>query len=301
MAAEPSISVVIPAYNREATIETAVHSVLQQTRPPLEVIVVDDGSADATAARVEAIADPRVRLVRQPNGGISAARNSGIRESRGDWIAFQDSDDEWLPRKLERQLAALAAATDDPVAVYCGMLITGTPDDPAAGPGGRLKTGYHPDPSVTAVAGHILPTLMATNPISTQTLLARKDVLTEIGLFDTNLKSLVDWDIAIRLAERGPIAFVDEPLAIQRFTPNSITRDRAKRIDSWIALRNKHRALFESHPKAHLFHLHRIAGNLRHMGEHKRAAPWFAEARRLAPLDPRIRLLSILNALGISR
>ncbi|TPE63346.1 glycosyltransferase [Sandaracinobacter neustonicus] len=295
------MSVVIPAYNREATIETAVRSVLSQTRPPLEVIVVDDGSADATAARVEAIADPRVRLIRQPNGGISAARNSGIRESRGNWIAFQDSDDEWLPRKLERQLATLAAATDDPVAVYCGLLITGTADDPATGRTGRQRIAYHPDPAVTHVSGHILPTLMATNPISTQTLLARRQTLIDIGMFDTSLKSLVDWDIAIRLAEQGSIAFTDEPLVIQRFTPNSITRDRAKRVDSWIALLNKHSARFEQHPKAHLFHLHRIAGNLRHMGEHKRAAPWFAEARSLAPLDPRMALLSILNALGISR
>lgn len=301
MTTELRISVVIPAYNREATIETAVRSVLQQTRPPLEVIVVDDGSVDATSARVEAIADLRVRLVRQPNGGISAARNTGIRESQGEWIAFQDSDDEWLPRKLERQLAALAAATDDPVAVYCGMLITGTPDDPTGSPSTRLTMAYHPNSSVSPVSGHMLSTLMATNPISTQTLLARKDILTAIGMFDTSLKSLVDWDIAIRLAERGPIAFVDEPLAIQRFTANSITRDRAKRIDSWIALRNKHRALFDRYPKAHLFHLHRIAGNLRHMREHRRATPWFTEARKLAPFDLRIALLSILNSLGVSR
>ena len=301
MAAAASISVVIPAYNREATIETAILSVLGQTVPPLEVIVVDDGSADGTAARVEAMADPRIRLVRQPNGGISAARNSGIREARGDWVAFQDSDDEWLPRKLERQLATLAAAADDPVALYCGLLITGTPDDPAAGPGGRLKIAYHPDPAVRAVSGHILPTLMATNPISTQTLIARRSILHEVGLFDTGLKSLVDWDIAIRLAARGAIAFTDEPLVIQRFTANSITRDRAKRIESWIAVLEKHRPLFQAHPQALLTHLRRIAGNLRQMGQHRRAAPYFREAVSLDPFGPRTRLLSLLNALGIQR
>jgi glycosyltransferase involved in cell wall biosynthesis len=298
------ISVVIPAYNREATVETAIRSVLWQTVPPHEVIVVDDGSTDATAARVQAVADSRVRLVTQPNGGISAARNRGIAEAGCDWVAFQDSDDEWLPRKLELQLAALAAAPEPTDAVYCGLLITGTPEEggtaaPTAGT--RRRIAYHPDASVSPVSGRILPTLMATNPISTQTLMARRDLLLAVGAFDTALKSLVDWDIAIRLAAQGPIAFVDEPLVVQRFTPNSITRDRAKRIESWIAVLEKHQALFEAHPQAKLVHLHRIAGNLRRMGEHARAAPWFAQARQLDPAGPRTLALSMLNALKVAR
>lgn len=297
----PTISVVIPAYNRAATIETAIRSVIAQTRPPHEVIVVDDGSSDGTADVVAGLALPGVRLIQQANGGISAARNSGIRAATGEWVAFQDSDDEWLPRKLELQVEGLAAATDSPIAGYCGLLITGTPDEAEAGPAGRRRIAYHPDPSVTLVAGRILRTLMATNPISTQTLLARRDVLLEVGLFDTGLKSLVDWDIAIRLAAHGSIAFVDEPLVVQHFTPNSITRDRAKRIDSWIALLRKHEALFRQYPDGHFRHLHRIAGNLRRMGEHQRAAPWFREARRLSPLDLRTNALSLMNALHISR
>lgn len=300
-AAVPRISAVIPAYNREATVETAIRSVLWQTVPPLEVIVVDDGSTDGTADRVQVVADPRVRLVSQPNGGISAARNRGIAEARGDWVAFQDSDDEWLPRKLELQLKALAEAPDAPEAVYCGLLITGTPDDGGAMGEGRRRIAYHPDASVSPVSGRILPTLLATNPISTQTLMAKRELLLAVGAFDTALKSLVDWDIAIRLAEHGPIAFVDEPLVVQRFTPNSITRDRAKRIDSWIAVLQKHRALFDAHPQAKLMHLHRIAGNLRRMGEHGRAAPWFAEARRLDPLGARTLALTTLNGLKIAR
>jgi glycosyltransferase involved in cell wall biosynthesis len=302
--ATPRISAVIPAYNREATVETAIRSVLWQTVPPLEVIVVDDGSTDATAARVEAIADPRVKLVRQANGGISAARNRGIAEAAGDWVAFQDSDDEWLPRKLELQLAALAAAPEPTDAVYCGLLITGTPEEGGArapDSAERSRIAYHPDAGVRSVSGRILPTLLATNPISTQTLMARRGTLLAVGAFDTALKSLVDWDIAIRLAAHGPIAFVDEPLVVQRFTPNSITRDRAKRIDSWIAVLEKHGRLFDSHPQAKLVHLHRIAGNLRRIGEHARAAPFFAEARRLDPAGARTLALSTLNALKVAR
>jgi glycosyltransferase involved in cell wall biosynthesis len=298
--ARPTISVVIPAYNREQTVHTAIRSVLWQTLPPTEVIVVDDGSSDGTAAAVEALAEPTVRLVRQANGGISAARNTGIREAKGDWVAFQDSDDEWLPTKLERQFAAHAADPNTPNAFYCGMVIAGAPDSSAGSPA-RRQIAYHPDPALTELAGNILPTLLRTNPISTQTLVARRETLHQAGLFDTNLKSLVDWDIAIRLASLGPIGFLDEPLVIQRFTPNSITRDRAKRVHSWIQLLEKHQALFEALPDAHFRHLHRIAGNLQQMGEHRDAAVWFGKARALQPLDPRTLVLSALNGLGVKR
>jgi glycosyltransferase involved in cell wall biosynthesis len=300
MADRPSISVVIPAYNREQTVLTAVRSVLWQTLPPTEVIVVDDGSTDNTAAAVEGLGDPRVRLIRQANGGISAARNAGIRAATSDWVAFQDSDDEWLATKLERQFAAHAADPASPNAFFCGMVIAGALDDAGNGQS-RRQIAYHPEPALALASGNMLSTLLRTNPISTQTLVARRETLHEAGLFDTSLKSLVDWDIAIRLGRLGPIGFLDEPLVVQRFTPNSITRDRAKRVNSWIAVLEKHRPLFESDPEALVTHLHRIGGNLRRMGEHARAAPFLREATRLKPLSAQLVLLRALNALGIAR
>lgn len=295
----PSISVVIPAYNRENSIETAIRSTLTQTLPPSEVVVVDDGSKDQTAARVEAYGDPRVRLVRQENGGISAARNTGIREARSTWIAFQDSDDEWLPKKLERQFEALAAAPDS-VACYCGMLIVGTAD--ASEPGaGRTEATYHPPSSLKLVSGRILPTLMRDNPISTQTLVSKRETLIRLGLFDTALKSLVDWDLAIRLASSGDIEFVDEPLAIQHFSQNSITRDTEKRVQSWIHMLEKYRALFEADRPAHLHHVRRIAGTLRKLGRHQEASKWYAEARKLDPMGANTALLWLMNKASIRR
>lgn len=103
------VSVIIPAYNSQATLAAALHSALQQTVPPREVVVVDDGSADGTAAVAEAFG-PKVRLIRQSNGGPGAARNTGIRAAHGGWIGLLDADDTWLPNKLERQLAL----DDDP-------------------------------------------------------------------------------------------------------------------------------------------------------------------------------------------
>src|SRR5437763_14739279 len=101
---EPLVSVVVPAYNAARTVETTLGSVLQQTMDGLEVIVVDDGSTDATPEIVRSVNDERVRLRRQSNAGHASARNAGIEMSRGKYVAVVDADDVWLPRKLEQQL-----------------------------------------------------------------------------------------------------------------------------------------------------------------------------------------------------
>ncbi|MFK8252337.1 glycosyltransferase family 2 protein [Ancylobacter terrae] len=103
----PRVSVVIPLYNKESTIGRAIASVLAQGAAPIEIIVVDDGSTDASAARVEAMADPHITLVRQANAGPGAARNAGAARARGELLAFLDADDEWLPGFLEAALGAL--------------------------------------------------------------------------------------------------------------------------------------------------------------------------------------------------
>src|SRR5947209_8661253 len=137
----PRLSVVIPAYNSARTIRAAVASTLNQTRPVLEVIVVDDGSTDATAEVVTGIADPRVRLVSRPNGGPSAARNAGIAVARGEWVGFLDSDDLWLPSYAQRAAAALGAAANPGFAYTDAYRFDGG--------SGRVKRGWAlsaPDP-----------------------------------------------------------------------------------------------------------------------------------------------------------
>ena len=131
MSVAPPVSVVIPAYNRVDSIRVAVESVLRQSWTDFELLVVDDGSTDGTREAVRAIPDPRLRLIETPrNMGASAARNLGIEEARGDWVAFQDSDDEWLPLKLEKQMARLQApGAPAYVAVYCGMIVLGSHSD----------------------------------------------------------------------------------------------------------------------------------------------------------------------------
>jgi GT2 family glycosyltransferase len=249
--------------------------------------VVDDGSTDGTREAVRAIPDPRLRLLETPrNMGASAARNLGIEEARGTWVAFQDSDDEWLPLKLERQMARLAAPGADHVAAYCGMMILGEPFGRDA-PGGRLRARYFPGPEETAPEGHILPALLRTSLISTQTLVARRDRLRAVGGFDPALRALIDWECALRLAPLGSIAFVDEPLVLQRFSPDSITRDRRRKLEAQVQVLAKHAALFAPHPALHARQHYVVAGGHRLLGDLPAARAALARARALHPANPR--------------
>jgi glycosyltransferase involved in cell wall biosynthesis len=145
----PKISVIIPAYNRAGAIRLSAESVLRQTVSDLEVIVVDDASSDGTPEAAEAIGDPRLRVIRlAENRGPSGARNAGMEAARGEWIAFQDSDDEWLPSKLERQFAAMERLGPDTIGAYCGMAVIGTPEagGAAAGPATVSYEPHHRAP-----------------------------------------------------------------------------------------------------------------------------------------------------------
>lgn len=283
-ASSPTLSVIIPAYNREATIGRAIESVTGQTRQDFEIIVVDDASSDATVAAVEAIADARIRILRNPrNLGAAGARNAGVAEARGEWIAFQDSDDEWLPRKLEKQMARVLAA-EGHVAVYCGLLTLGGLESRE---GERLSLRYVPDPSIRQVEGDILPPLLAGNIVSTQTLVVRTEVIRSIGGFDLDLPAIEDWDFAIRLAQAGSIAFVDEPLVQQRFSPNSLTRDDVRQLEARILVIEKNREIFAREPRLLARQYRIIANGFRSRGDLAGARAWIARARRAAPFDPR--------------
>jgi len=301
----PSVSVVIPVYNRAATIRPAIDSVLRQTYADFELIVVDDGSSDDTREVVAAIADPRLRLIQTPrNMGASAARNLGTREARAPWVAFQDSDDEWLPLKLEKQMARLSALSRDYVAVYCGMLVIGRPEGGADGSAGaRPRIAYVPRPDLPVVEGDILLTLMQASVVSTQTLVVRRDLMLQIGGFDESFRALIDRECLLRLAQLGPIACVDEPLVLQRFSANSITRDTELRARSKTRLVEKHQAILARQPALLAELYYSIAHDLRKVGELADARTALAQARALRPRSPRLRarIWAMTAALALSR
>jgi glycosyltransferase involved in cell wall biosynthesis len=270
--------------NRADTIVVAVNSVLAQSFADLEVIVVDDGSTDGTPEIVKAIQDSRLRVIVHPeNRGVSAARNTGIKAALAPWIAFQDSDDEWLPAKLERQMARIAQQGPHCVGGYCGMIIVGSA---ALGGEGPATERYHPGPEFDPREGDILQSLLRDSLISTQTLVARRDLLLEIGGFDEALPALVDWDCVLRLARRGPFAFVDEPLVRQYFSQNSITRSRKKRIIARERVVTKNLDILKQHPILLAQHYRSIAGEMRRVGDMAGARSLMARALRIRPLDP---------------
>jgi glycosyltransferase involved in cell wall biosynthesis len=216
---EPRVSVVVPAYNRADTLARAVDSALAQTLGDIEVLVVDDGSTDGTRALVEGWADPRVRyLAHDANRGVSAARNTGVEAARGEYVAFLDSDDEWLPRKLDRQLSVLEDRGEGWVGAYCDVASTGLSlgGRIAAAVSKHLFRSAAPREGGRELAAALLSMQVFMGPGST--LLVERDAVAATGGFDEGLSIYEDWDLVLRVLSGGKIAYVDEPLAVTHFT-----------------------------------------------------------------------------------
>ena len=196
------VSVVIPVYNRPAELRRAIRSVLVQSYADLELIVVDDASTEDIAGVIDPIADPRLRLIRKPvNQGAASARNTGIQAATGRWVAFLDSDDEWLPHKLERQVERLAGRPKDARICCSGYVMLHIQE--------RRAREFRP-----AEWHGLVPQLVwGCNLSPGSTLLAERACFEEIGLFDVALRRFEDWDWLMRYLRRYPIAIEPEILA----------------------------------------------------------------------------------------
>lgn len=211
-----SISVVIPTYNRVGTIRRCLDSVLSQSVQPAEVIVIDDCSTDQTVEVVRSYSSPIVRCVKlSANSGAQVARNRGILETTGTWIAFQDSDDEWLPDKLERQVAALGEAGDDPWIVVHGDALKQ-----------QAATGRRTPFRVPAVSGEdpYSQLLSAPGPLFPSLLVSRL-ALDRIGPLDERVPSYQEWDTSIRLAQHCRFVHIPEPLFVYHRLPAGTISD----------------------------------------------------------------------------
>ena len=211
----PDVSVVIPTHNRQRLLRQALRSVVAQRGVDLEVVVVDDGSADGTAEVVAGLPDGRVRLVRHRRPlGVSAARNRGIAEVRGSWVAFLDDDDLWAPNKLASQLAA--ARRERRAWAVAGAVSV---DDRL-----RVLTGEPPllPERITAE----LPRYNSV-PAGASNVMVHADLLADTGGFDPGLRHMADWDLWIRLGRSGPPATVSRPLLAYRLHGANATMDTA--------------------------------------------------------------------------
>lgn len=208
--ANPLVSVVIPTFNYGHCVVDAVESALAQTYSPVEVIVVDDGSTDDTRARLEPYRD-RITYIFQPNQGLSAARNTGIRAARGSLIALLDSDDGFHPRKLEFQVAHLTAHPE------VGVVATDHFSDP------NLRWPAITDP--VPVARESLERVVATARFAPSSVLVRRECFDAVGLFDTSLRSVEDKEMWVRLADRFTVDRLVAPLTWYRVQAGSMSQD----------------------------------------------------------------------------
>lgn len=279
------ISVVIPAYNRERTIARAIAAVLAQTYATIEIVVVDDASVDGTAATVEALGHSKVRLVRhERNRGAAAARNTGVAEARGAWIAFQDSDDDWLPEKLARQAAHMASLSGDYVATFCTKIDYGCDQNRNYG---RRLVSCMPDPREDIRSGDLHRRLMRGNIIGPQTVLIEKAAFLAAGGFDTRLRNNEDWDFFIRLSERGKIGFLDDPLALVLISEDGISRKNRASAGSFVRVYGKIRRKTED--RELLSYLaSQTSTKLRNIGRPRAARTYLRRALALCPLEPRL-------------
>lgn len=198
------ISVIIPTYNRAKKVVRAIESVLRQTYRDYEIIVFDDGSTDNTKEVVRAINDNRlVYISGNKNRGAGAARNEGVRYAQGKYIAFLDSDDEWLPDKLEKQIEYIACHPEVGM-VYGKMhVIKGE------------KEGDFPNNTTEGeLEGDIYSWLLRRNTIGAPTMFIKKECFDAIGGFDESLNCLEDWEFSVRFAKEYRIGYIDEPLIV---------------------------------------------------------------------------------------
>jgi glycosyltransferase involved in cell wall biosynthesis len=227
---KPTVSVVIPTYNRAHLIRKSIQSIINQAYKDLEIIVVDDSSSDNTEEIVKSFKDERIRYIRHENNrGAPAARNTGIKAAKGEYIAFEDSDDEWLPQKLERQMKVFENAPSNVGLVYTGFFRKDND-----------KNEYIPSSRISQKESDIHEELLKGNFITSSSIVARKECFEKAGMFDERLPRLQDWELVLRLSRFYKFNFIDEPLLTQSFTIGSISTNQEARIDALKLILSKH-------------------------------------------------------------
>lgn len=286
-ARNPLISVILPTHNRAAVLPEAVASVLAQTWEHFELLVVDDASTDDIPAALARQHDGRIRLHRRDTqGGPAAARNTGLLAARGEFVAFQDSDDVWEPTFLSELHAALEAAGAGSVLAFCRY--------------------WHTDPSGTRLLPHPMPLdgsdigllLAQRSFISTQTVLVRKALVDRAGGFDERLPALVDWDLFLRLSEVGTFVPVVEPLVRVRESPDSVSRQGRTVAEAYERIIGKYEARFHAARRQFARHCLATGGIWCRCGEMTRGRTWLRTAWRTAPWSAEAALTYVASWLG---
>jgi glycosyltransferase involved in cell wall biosynthesis len=207
------VSVVVTAYNAESTIGKTIDSIVRQTYRNMEIIIVDDGSTDSTAAIVKSRNDERIVLLRQRNSGQPSARNAGFRACRGEYIAVVDADDLWASNKIEKQMRAVVDSTEDVALCYCDAVYFRN----------NLGAMYRLSAIAQPKSGAIARDLYLGNFICSATPLIAKSALEAVGFWDQRYRFGEDWNMWIKLASVSKCIYLDEVLAYHRKVASSMT------------------------------------------------------------------------------
>jgi glycosyltransferase involved in cell wall biosynthesis len=279
----PEVSVVIPTRDGSRLLALTLHSVLRQRGVDLEVVVVDDGSDDETAEVAAAFGDPRIRLVRhEVPQGVSAARNRGIAEAKGTWVAFLDDDDLWAPDKLARQLEATRRTGR--AWVYAG----GVNVDQHL----RILDGDLPAPPA-----RVMERLARHNavPAGASNVVIHADALARVGLFDTRLRNNEDWDMWIRLARLGAPAWVCRPLVALRVHPGNASQNMDRMLQELDVIERRYRI-----PVDRAAHYRWAAWTCLRAGRQLAALRYYAQAVRVGDVTSAARAVVALVHPGVA-
>lgn len=233
---DPLVSILTPVYNGAEHLSASIDSALSQTYQNFELLIINDGSTDNTADIVRPyLTDPRIIYLERANGGVAAARNTGLEHAQGKYIAFLDQDDLWLPTKLALQVAALE---QDEAAAFVYSNQDYIDDD-----GNKVDF-----PWVTGIAGHCFAALLQRNFISVLTVLIRKAVIDDVGRFNEQLAGTDDYELWLRVTLKYPIKYLDLPLALYRFHGSNFSKNKFKMTVLFLKALN---TLFAEHPEAY--------------------------------------------------
>jgi len=278
MVKKPTVSVIIPTYNRAHLIGRAIKSVLNQTYQDFELIIIDDGSTDDTEDIIRQFQekDKRIKYVKHDkNKGGSAARNTGIKAAKGEYIAFLDSDDEWLLEKLKRQMKVFKNTSSEIGVVYTGIISIN-----------EISEDTNIQYNIPKKRGWIYEDLLAENCVgTTSTVLIKKKCFEKSGLFDESLPGCQDWEMWIRIAKEYQFNFIKDPLIRYHIHNNRITMDLENKIKAKTIVINKFSEEFVLRQKIYSQHCF-TRGNLYcKIGNIKKGREEFLKAIKLYPFN----------------
>ena len=270
----PNVSVIIPTYNRADLVKRAIKSVLDQTYQNFELIVINDNSLDDTINVINTFKDSRIQCIsHKKNRGAPAARNTGINKSRGEYIAFLDDDDEWLPEKLEIQLEYLNHRPNVGL-IYAGYEIVD-----------KDKNKIHRiNPKER---GNTFHRILHTNFIGSPTVLVRRECFESVGGFDEKFKSSQDWDMWIRISQKYDVDYVPNILAKYNISGNRITTNMNSVINGHIQILSKYDDYYKMHNEIYSTILTLIAIDYSLIGDVPNSNKYFRAAFRTRVLNIR--------------